>query len=64
MYQTSLVEGEWGGGVGGRLGDGLKRNDEGRSDCIDYVNCPGLSDMRCLMGFNCRIAIRGKIACY
>lgn len=42
LYQTSLVEGEW-VGVGGRLGDGLKRNDEGRSDCIDCMNCPGLS---------------------
>ena len=51
-------------GGDGRLGDGLKGDDKGKSDCITASGWPELSDTRCLMGFNCRIAIRGKIACY
>ena len=39
---------------------GLKGHDKEKSDCINAE----LSDTRCLMGFNCRIAIRGHVACY
>lgn len=45
------------------LGDTLKGCERDRSDCFKVE--PGWIDqMRCVMGINCKIVMRGKIACY